>query len=1259
MVLAQTSVGAFRQRTANAVEVRLKTLKNIIFSLALAAVGTASAQTVTTSPTSLTFTGLFGGSAVSQNLSIAVSGSNTGFAVFPSQSWLTVNPSTGNAPAQVTVTANPTGLPTGTYTDSNFRIVTANQTITVPVSFTVGAITVTPQALSFAYTLQSPVTPQGQTLTVNGQNLNFTVSQSTTTGGNWLQAAANGNLVSVVLNGLILNGLAPGTYQGSVTITQSGSSPINVPVTLTVSPQPPVTVTPSAVNLYYQIGGQNNIGQQQAVTLSTTSTTALPFQFGTPSVNPNPAGRNWIVVNPTSGNIPAGGSAQSNISYDSTANLPAGTWTGTVPVAATGGAISTGNLPVNLFISSSPLLVVPTQALNFTYEVGASTPAAQSVTPQSTAVVASSATGQIPLSLAVTTAAGGNWLSVTPTTNTTTGQPFAVQVNPANLLPGTYNGTVTVSPAAGSTTGNGPQTIAVTLTVANDPYLVTNGNQIPTAISIPYQVGQSAPATQTINLTSSTGAPLNYSIASTESTCSTVNWLTLGQSMTGTTNGSFTVTPSNLQNIPAGTTCNGVITLTATNPATGNPAINSPLTIPVTLYVSNTPLLVTSAPALNFTNPVGGAGATQQITVQSTNPSAPLSYTVTESTTTGGPSWLAVGPQSGSTAAGQNVITVSAVPGLLSAGTYTGQVLITSSGVPNSPITIPVTLQVTSGSLTLSTNTASFTYTVGGTQPSPVSVSVTGTGGVLNFTAAASSGSAGTNWLSVTPTSGTTPAALSISANGANLTPGTYTGTVTVNAPNAANSPAAVTVTLTVNSGTLTATPAPTSAGLSLTVPAGGTTPATQTITLAGAPGAINFTAAATTTTGGNWLTVTPTSGTTPGTVTISAAAGSLAVGTYTGTVTINAPGATGGQLTYNVTLNVVTPISIVATPATLNFSYTLNAAAPASQTVQISAQGPPGVGTIAIFPYTATVTTSAGGNWLSATPTTGNVPGSMSVSVNPTGLAAGNYTGTITIASGNQNGAQSASVTVKLVVTTAPTPVIAAVTNAASGFAGAISPGEEVAIYGTNFGPTSVVSATLTNNAFPNTLSNTQVLFDGTPAPIIAVTNGQINVMVPYGIAGRASTAVQVSYLGVSSNPITYNVTTTVPGIYTVNQSGTGQGAVLDQNLSVNSASNPAAKGSVIAIYMTGEGITSPASSTGIVAPGDGTGLNHPVQNVTVTIGGVAAQVQYAGSAPGLVYGVMQVNVLVPSTVASGTQPVLVTVGGATSQNGVTVAIQ
>ena len=275
----------------------------------------------------------------------------------------------------------------------------------------------------------------------------------------------------MLVNPIVLASLTAGTYQGAVTVTPTNSLPVNVPVTLTVSPEPPVTVSPSSVNLNYQIGGLNNQGGQ-AVTLATTSATALPYIFGTPSVNPNPSGGNWILVSPTSGTIPAGGNTQATVSYITTTNLPAGSYSGTVPVAATGGLISTSSLPVNLFVSSSPLLIVPTQALNFTYEIGGAQPAAQNVTAPIHRGAACLDNG--------TDADYGTpppprprrelALGFTRGLNSATGTPFSVITNPTGLLPGTYTGNCNRTPAGrGVPAGNGAQTIAVTLVVANDP----------------------------------------------------------------------------------------------------------------------------------------------------------------------------------------------------------------------------------------------------------------------------------------------------------------------------------------------------------------------------------------------------------------------------------------------------------------------------------------------------------------------------------------------------------------------------------------------------------------------------------------------------------------------------------------------------------------------------------------------------------------------------------------------------------------------
>jgi uncharacterized protein (TIGR03437 family) len=135
-------------------------------------------------------------------------------------------------------------------------------------------------------------------------------------------------------------------------------------------------------------------------------------------------------------------------------------------------------------------------------------------------------------------------------------------------------------------------------------------------------------------------------------------------------------------------------------------------------------------------------------------------------------------------------------------------------------------------------------------------------------------------------------------------------------------------------------------------------------------------------------------------------------------------------------------------------------------------------------------------------------------------------------------------------------------------------------------------------------------------------------------------------------------NLAPTAPAIFASGQNGSGQGAILNQDLSVNSSNNPAARGSVIAIYGTGEGQTLPAGITGSVTS---TTPNFPsfVAPVTVTVGGQPAQVVYSGEAPGLVAGVFQVNVFVPNNVATGNQPVQVSIGGVQSPNVITVAIK
>jgi uncharacterized protein (TIGR03437 family) len=238
-----------------------------------------------------------------------------------------------------------------------------------------------------------------------------------------------------------------------------------------------------------------------------------------------------------------------------------------------------------------------------------------------------------------------------------------------------------------------------------------------------------------------------------------------------------------------------------------------------------------------------------------------------------------------------------------------------------------------------------------------------------------------------------------------------------------------------------------------------------------------------------------------------------------------------------------------------------------------------------------------------------------------------------------------------------APVATAAGITNAASFRAGAVAPGELITIFGSGVGPATLSGYQITNYQYFDSLSgDTTVLFDGIPAPMIYASAGQTAVIVPYEVAGQTSTQMVVVYQGRASAAVTVPVVAAAPGLFSANSSGSGNGAILNQDATVNSPSNPAAKGSVIVLFGTGEGATTPAGSNGRIA---NSVYPKPALPVSVTVGGLPATVLYAGAAPSLVSGVFQVNATLPAGVASGAVAVVVTVGGASSQAGLTVSVQ
>ena len=233
----------------------------------------------------------------------------------------------------------------------------------------------------------------------------------------------------------------------------------------------------------------------------------------------------------------------------------------------------------------------------------------------------------------------------------------------------------------------------------------------------------------------------------------------------------------------------------------------------------------------------------------------------------------------------------------------------------------------------------------------------------------------------------------------------------------------------------------------------------------------------------------------------------------------------------------------------------------------------------------------------------------------------------------------------------------ITGVSNAASYVGGSIAPGEAILIAGSGIGPASIAGAALTANGNLSTqISGTQFLFNGVPAPIVYVSAQYSSVIVPYEVATASTAQIVAMVNGAASPPFTVPVAASLPGVFSANASGSGQAAVLNQDLSHNSAQNPAVRGSFVVVYVTGEGQTVPPGVTGSVTASKIT----PVLPVTVNFGNVpATSYPFVGETPGVVAGVMQINVTVPQNAPTGVVPITVMVGSVVSQSGLTVAIQ
>ena len=214
-----------------------------------------------------------------------------------------------------------------------------------------------------------------------------------------------------------------------------------------------------------------------------------------------------------------------------------------------------------------------------------------------------------------------------------------------------------------------------------------------------------------------------------------------------------------------------------------------------------------------------------------------------------------------------------------------------------------------------------------------------------------------------------------------------------------------------------------------------------------------------------------------------------------------------------------------------------------------------------------------------------------------------------------------------------APSATDAGVVNSASFSAATwVAPGEIISIFGSNLGPTQPLFGTWQNGQLSTTLGGVRVLFAGISAPLVYVSSTQINAVAPFSLGDRDLEPFVVERDGVRSAPVLLRYVACAPGVYRV--------GAFHGDFSQVTPTNPAAPGSVVALFATGFGQTNPPSIDAIAAGAKGP---QPVAPFTFQLGGRDVSAEYLGNAPFAINGLMQVNLRIPDDTPPGGPPLAV----------------
>jgi uncharacterized protein (TIGR03437 family) len=547
---------------------------------------------------------------------------------------------------------------------------------------------------------------------------------------------------------------------------------------------------------------------------------------------------------------------------------------------------------------------------------------------------------------------------------------------------------------------------------------------------------------------------------------------------------------------------------------------------------------------------------------------------------------------------------------------------------------------------TATPNPIAFTYQIGSALPANQTVAVKGGPAVATYTTAVNPPTA--LWVAATPDTGKMPANLVVRVNPTGLAEGAYSADIDVTITGVAT-PIAITVNLSVTAPLPKLTVAPRTVDLAASV---STVQGTIALTTTATP--VSFTASVS---GAPWLTLTSSSASGvvlpggPFTMTFTADPSTLTpqAKAYTGKIVVVANGVLAANKTQNVTVN----FTVSSSPPTIT---SLSPGA-------VQANVGPATIWIRGANFFAATTVKAGATSLTPTVISSDL---IQVVVPALMLTVPGTTLTVTATNPPPGGGDSVPPGT-LIVSAAP--VIQAVLNAASYVGATVSPGEIVELFGLGIGPTNpIFLSTTMNPGFVDTsVGGLTVSIGGHAAPLLYADANQVTVQVPYEVIPGPNQTITVTNGTTLSVGPTITIGAIAPGVFTADGSGIGQAAAIVYNVAnpnggLNSTANAAHAGDTIALYLTGEGdyLTTPVQHTGYIVP---LASIPPLPQIpvppTVTIGGVAATVNYAGVIPGCMIGLLQINVVVPAGLPAGAAKVVVSFGATQSQDKVTIAVK